>query len=777
MNKAARRLALASASLVLGCSALACSPHRSERPAPSAVAPLPDKDDDPALRAKLQLALRSKGSSYVPRTRHKNADGSPKYTNRLILESSPYLLQHAHNPVDWFPWSDAAFERARKLHRPVFLSVGYSTCHWCHVMEEESFEDEEIARYLNDHYVCIKVDREVRPDIDANYMSFVEALTGSGGWPMNVWLTPAREPFFGGTYFPPRASSNRGAREGLLEILQAQADRFARDPVSLTEQATKFSRQLMAASQPQAAGAAPNADVIEAAVDEAARRFDPINGGARGAPKFPSSFPVRLLLRVSHRNDDADARAMAFTTLDHMRAGGIYDQVGGGFHRYSTDARWLVPHFEKMLYDNALLAIAYLEAAQASGDARYVETVRAVLDYLLRDMQAPNGTFYSATDADSADAEGTRKEGLFFTWTPSELDAVLGDDAHVAQTWFGVTRVGELDGRSVLHVDGTLSDVAAALNLTPAVLHDKLARIQLALLDARSQRVPPARDEKIIVAWNALTVSALARAAIVLGDARYASAAVRCASALIASGRIGALPHVIVGGVAQGRAFADDDATLAAALLDVFELTAEPHWLDDAKQLMETLEREFGDAANGGYFLTASQHERLLLREKPSEDGPIPSVNSLAALTWLRLATLSEDARDRPRAERTFRAFSRSLAREPLSHEQMLIALDWAVQPVKEIAIVVADGRGAMTPEARTFLDALAHRFVPNAVIAVASEADIAGALGARLPWLQGKVLQGGRATAYMCEHGSCQLPTTEPSVFAQQLLAATPTR
>jgi hypothetical protein len=478
-------------------------------------------------------------------------------------------------------------------------------------------------------------------------------------------------------------------------------------------------------------------------------------------------------LRVSHRNDDVDARAMALSTLDHMRAGGIYDQVGGGFHRYSTDARWLVPHFEKMLYDNALLAIAYLEAAQVSGAARYVETVRALLDYLLRDMQAPDGTFYSATDADSANERGEREEGLFYTWTPAELDAALAEDSRIAKTWFGVTQVGELAGRSVLHIDGKPNDVAAALDLTPSALTEKLTRIRNGLLDARSQRSAPARDEKVIVSWNALTVSAFARAAIVLNDARYAAAAIRCASALIASDSLGVAPHVIVSGVAQGRAFADDDAALAAALLDVFELTAEPHWLDDATRRMEALEHEFSDAAHGGYFLSAAQHERLLLRDKPSEDGPIPSVNSLAALTWLRLATLREDARFRPRAERIFRAFARDLTRQPLAHEHMLIALDWASQPVKEIAIVVPNGGGAMAPEARTFLDSLAHRFVPNAVIAVATEADIAGALGARLPWLQGKVLQSGRATAYVCEHGSCQLPTTEPSVFAQQLTAA----
>jgi len=723
------------------------------------------------LRTRLEAALLARGSGYVPRTRHAEADGTPRYTNRLILESSPYLTQHAHNPVDWFAWGDEAFEQARRLGRPVFLSVGYSTCHWCHVMEEESFEDAEIARYLNAHYVCIKVDREERPDIDASYMAFVQALTGRGGWPMSVWLTPSREPFFGGTYFPPRAGA-RGGGPGFLELLTAQADRFLSDPSQLIEAAQSMTERLRAASAPRPTGALPGAEVIEAARAAAARRFDPEAGGLAGAPKFPSSFPVRLLLRVARRSAVPDARAMALATLEHMRAGGMYDQIGGGFHRYSTDAAWRVPHFEKMLYDNALLALAYVEAAQVTGSARDVRTVREVLDYLLRDMSAADGGFYSATDADSLAASGRREEGVFFTWTPEELTQALGADAaRVAGAWFGVTPQGQLDGRSVLSTARSRQEVAGELGLSPTALDEQLAGITTTLLARRATRPPPARDEKVIVAWNALAVSAFARAAITLGERRYADAAVRGAALLTTPRESGApLPHLFVAGQPKGRAFADDAVLLAAALLDVFELTADVSWLASATALMESVERDFSDTRRGGYFATSADHESLLLREKPAFDGPTPSVNSAAALVWLRLYDLTDEARYRARAEATLRAFAQTLTEHPLELDQMLLALDWATDMSHEIAIILPEGRGALAPGARPWLDALSRRFVPNSVLVIASEADIAGELGQRVPWLAEKKAHRGRATAYVCERGVCQLPTSDPEVFTRQL-------
>ncbi len=759
--------------LAYGCSSPGCEGRSAPRGGSNAPSAL---EDDAHLRARLQAAVQAKGPGYVPRTRHHNPDGSPRYTNRLILETSPYLLQHAHNPVDWFPWGDEAFDRARQLGRPVFLSVGYSTCHWCHVMEEESFEDEDVARYLNEHYVCIKVDREERPDVDATYMTFVQALTGSGGWPMSVWLTPTREPFFGGTYFPP---ASRGARQGFLDVLRAQAERFTQDGAAVSAQASTFVERLRARMAPEPAGDFPSATLLDAATAAAARRFDPVNGGNRGAPKFPSSFPVQLLLRVARRTGDAEPRRMALTTLDRMRAGGLYDQIRGGFHRYSVDARWLVPHFEKMLYDNALLATAYLEAAQLTGDTRYAATTREVLDYLLREMRAADGTFYSATDADSMAPSGRRQEGYFFTWTPTELDSVLGaDDARLARAWLGVSASGEVDGRSVLRVEREPTTVASDLHLDGATAPARAASIRSRLLEARSRRPSPLRDDKVIVAWNALTVSALARAAIVLGEPRYAEAATWASATLVAELEAhGPLPHVLSAGRPQGRAFADDAVLLAAALLDVFELTSDARWLDLARSLMDEVERDFADPTNGGYFLATSHHESLFLRDKPDHDGPVPSVNSVATLTWLRLYTFTDEGTYRARAETTVRAFSRTLAANPLALDYMLHALDWATDAAKEIVIVVPEGRGAMTSSARPLLDVLQRRFVPNSVLVIATEADIEGELGRRLPWVREKRTRDGRATAYVCERGACQLPTSDPQTLARQLSESRPYR
>jgi uncharacterized protein YyaL (SSP411 family) len=746
--------------LLLGCSGHGCSDTETTR----------------GREIKLQSALAAKGPGYVPRTRHKNPDGSPKYTNRLILEASPYLLQHAHNPVNWFPWGDEAFAVAKATGRPIFLSVGYSTCHWCHVMEEESFEDEEIAQYLNEHYVAIKVDREERPDVDSVYMGFVQALTGSGGWPMSVWVTASREPFFGGTYFPPRAGVH-GAARGFLDVMREQSERFHDNPAGVAAEAQRFAKGLREASAPEPAGDFPKPQLLGSLAAQVRTRFDPDFGGMRGAPKFPSSFPARVLLRWARRGKDSEARRMTVETLTHMRTGGIYDQIGGGFHRYSTDARWLVPHFEKMLYDNALLATLYLEGAQATGSDEFASTAREVLDYLLREMTAPDGTFYGATDADSPALGGRREEGIFFTWTPEELRRTLGaEDAGVAASWFGVTDAGNLDGRTVLATSRSLSDAAPGLGLLPSQLADRVGRIRQKLLDARAQRPPPDRDDKVIASWNGLAISAFARAAIVLGERRYAQAALGAAQVLVAGPRAHKdLPHVLIHGQPRGSGFADDYVLFAAALLDVFELTSDPTWLGDAKALMEDVERSFRDGTNGGYFLTADSHESLLVREKPYYDGPVPSVNSVAALTWLRLYDLTGEERFRERAEATLRALDRTLTSRPLALEQALLAVDWASDAVKEIVVVVPDGRGALATAARPLLDSLARVFAPNSVLVVATEADFSGGLGKEVAWATGKTLRGGRTTAYVCERGACKLPTNDTNVFVQQLAETRP--
>lgn len=721
--------------------------------------------DADSLDPSLARALEAKGPSYVPRTRHRRADGSPRYTNRLILSSSAYLAQHAHNPVDWWPWSDEAFAHARALRRPVLLSVGYSTCHWCHVMEEESFEDEEIARFANEHFVCVKVDREERPDVDAVYMAFVQAITGRGGWPMTVFLTPEREPFYGATYLPPRAGA-RGARQGLLEVLRIIADRYANDPATIVAQAERLASELRSLAAPAPAGDAPTCAVIEAAVSQARAAFDPAHGGRRGVPKFPSSFPLRLLLRDAVKTGDEATRAMVTTTLDRMADGGMFDHLAGGFHRYSTDHAWLVPHFEKMLYDNATLALTYLEASRALGQRRYEQVTRAVLDYLLAEMTGPDGTFYAATDADSVNEDGTPEEGAFFTWTPHEIKSALGErDAARAIALWGVSERGHLDGRSVLH----RRPGAAALD------EPEIDRLRRSLYEARSRRPAPLRDDKVIVAWNALAITAFARAAIALDDARYAAAATRCTDAILRSfDEPRSLPHLLVDAQPRGLAFGDDRALFAAALLDVFELTCDLRYLDASRAQLRELERAHLDDEHGGYFLSGVDHEPLLFREKPDYDGAVPSLNSIAAMTWTRLATMCDDAAARQEAERTMRAFSPLLARRPLALEHMLLAIDWHVRGAHEIIIVVSSGRGALAREARPFIDGLTRTLV-DAALVVATEEELRGPLGERVPWARDKTMQGHRATAYVCARGVCSQPTSDPGAFARLASARSP--
>jgi uncharacterized protein YyaL (SSP411 family) len=719
----------------------------------------------PALAARLRAALVAKGPAYRPRTHHLNPDGSPKYTNRLILEASPYLLQHAHNPVNWYAWGDEAFARAKREGKPIFLSVGYSTCHWCHVMEAESFEDEEIARYLNEHYIAIKVDREERPDIDAVYMSAVQSLTGSGGWPMSVWLTPERSPFFGGTYFPPRDGA-RGARRGFLTLLTELAGTYRADPARVASEAGKLAvaiRQELGgpSSAPMASAGAeapPNAAVIPVLVEHLKRAFDATNGGLQGAPKFPSSLPIRLLLRYHRRTGDAEALRMATLTLEKMAAGGVYDQIGGGFHRYSTDERWLVPHFEKMLYDNALLAVAYLEAYQVTGRADFARVTRETLDYLLAEMTAPSGGFYSATDADS---EGT--EGKFFVWSEGEIRAVLGRGPTADRfiRAFGVTPAGNFDGRNILFVPKPDDKERAALSEARAKLYA-----------ARARRIPPARDGKILAGWNGLTISALAFGGRVLGEPRYTSAAVRAADFILGKMRPGGL---LARSYEDGRAgppgFLEDHAFLAAGLFDLYEASFDPRWLREALALCTETEKLFADPALGAWFATSAKHEALLAREKPTSDGAIPSGTSVAILNALRAATFTGDDHWRAIADRAFGALRDQLARRPFGLAEALLALDFRTEMAREVAVVWPKQAGPAA--AAPLLDAVRRTFLPNKVLAGAAEGEALGALAQVAPFVAEKRALGGRSTAYVCEHGRCELPTADPAVLARQLARA----
>jgi uncharacterized protein YyaL (SSP411 family) len=753
----ARRSALLALAVLAACA----------REVPPVGAPPPGAPPrDAAVVRRLRQAWDARPPGYAPRTRHRRPDGTPRWTNRLFLETSPYLLQHAHNPVEWYPWGEEAFATARRLGRPVLLSIGYATCHWCHVMEEESFEDEEVARSLNEHYVAVKVDREERPDVDAVYMDAVRTLTGGGGWPMTVWLTADRRPFYGGTYFPPR-DGDRGVRVGFLSLLTKLRQVHADDPARVAEAAASLAAQVRANLAPAAgAGAPPGPDALARAAAYCRATFDAEHGGQRRVPKFPSNLPVRFLLRHHRRTGDAEALRMATVTLERMAAGGLRDHVGGGFHRYATDARWLVPHFEKTLYDNALLVVAYLEAYQATGRADLADVAREVLGWVERDMTSPEGAFFAATDADSEAPGGARVEGWFFTWTPAELEAALGAEAaRVVAAYHGVVPAGHLDGRSILHVPRPLDAVAAELGVEAAALARRLADARERLRAARARRPAPLRDEKIVAAWNGLMISAHARAALALDEPRWAERAARAADFLLRRlRRDGRLLRSWKDGRAEQPGYLEDHAFVVAGLLDLHEATGELRWLRAATELDAVLAARFEDRDAGGYFRTSHDHEALLAREKPAVDGAEPSGNSVQALNLLRLHVLTADDAYRRRAERALAVVGSGLAAEPGALSEMLLALDFHLDAPKEIVIATPASRA----EAEPFLARLRRRFVPNRILAVSVAGD--GALAAAVPVAGGKPPVRGRATAYVCERRVCDLPTTDPEEFARQV-------
>jgi len=722
---------------------------------------------DPPLRARLEAAVARRDPASPPRTRHRRPDGAPTWTNRLALESSPYLLQHAHNPVNWYPWGEEAFEAARRLHRPIFLSVGYSTCHWCHVMEEESFEDLAIAELLNTRFVAIKVDREQRPDIDNLYMEAVYALRGSGGWPMTVVMTPDRQPFFGATYLPPRAGV-RGSQTGLEETLLEIAERYAVAPDEVVGQAERLSRTIAQRVQPPRPGGLPGPEALTAAVDAERRSFDPINGGVGRRQKFPMPSLWSALLRIHRRAPDPATLAMVTTTLDHMANGGLNDQLGGGFHRYTVEPTWTVPHFEKMLYDNAQLVLLYLDAAQATGDLRYIEVAEQVLRYVAREMTAPVGAFYSATDADSNGAEG-----LFFTWTPAELRAALPPpDAALALTFWGVTDAGNFDGRTILTARPPLPTLATSLGLTEADARASLARSRDTLYATRARRVPPALDDKLLTAWNGLMISAFARAGRILGDPDHLARATTAADFVLTHLRIdGRLRHDASGDgqPSPQLGFLDDYALCIAGLLDLWEATAEPRWLSAALELQTVLDAVFADPL-GGYFLESTEHEALLSRQKPADDGALPSGNAVAAHNLLRLAEITTDPAWRDRADALFKAFALVLDRSPTAMPHLLAALEASLDTPWEI-VLVADSTAGHRP----FLDRMAALYLPNHVLIPVVTGPQAATVEAISPLVAFKRPINGKPTAFVCQRGTCKLPTTDPDVFARQLSEVAP--
>ncbi|MCK6547922.1 thioredoxin domain-containing protein [Myxococcota bacterium] len=718
------------------------------------------------LVARLHTAFETRGPDYVPRTHHVIDGGRPKFVNRLILETSPYLLQHAHNPVGWYPWGSEAFAAAESLGRPILLSVGYSTCHWCHVMEVESFEDLEIATYINEHFIPVKVDREERPDVDDVYMSAVQLMSGDGGWPMTVVTTADGRPFFGGTYFPPRDGA-RGARLGFLTILKRLVEVWEREPEKVTASADEVKRVLVESAQRLMPQGAPGPSALAEAARSFTAQFDPQFGGFGVAPKFPRPAAFDLLLRYHRRTGDDAALHVVTHSLARMIDGGIHDQLGGGFHRYATDRQWLVPHFEKMLYDNAQLVSTLLETHQASGDPTFADAARTTLEYVMREMTSPTGAFFSATDADS---EG--EEGRFFVWERAELDRLLGSErAAIAAAHWGVTIEGNFeDGKNVLHRPASQEHTAKVLGIDVATLEREIRAARALLYEARKKRVPPLLDDKILTEWNAQMISAFAQASLVLDEPRHRLAAVRAAEhvleALHANGRLFRAWRL---GEARHPGVLEDYAFFMLALLDLFEVTSDLRWLEHAITLEATLEAQFYDPADGAYFGTPRDGEALLVRAKPVHDGAQPSGNSAAVLALLRLAELTGEPRYRARAEGVLRAFGALLERSAVECPKLATGLDWALDRPKSIVVVTTDA-----DDGRALLTTLAALHVPNRVLVVARE-DQLPALAVRVPFVAGKNVIDGRATAYVCTEGVCEAPTSDPATFARELEERSP--
>jgi uncharacterized protein YyaL (SSP411 family) len=669
--------------------------------------------------------------------------------NRLISEKSPYLLQHAYNPVDWRPWSEEAFELAEKEDKLVFLSVGYSTCHWCHVMAHESFEDAEVARLMNDAFVSIKVDREERPDIDQIYMRACQMMTGRGGWPLTIIMTPDKKPVFAATYVP---KESRFGVVGLKEIIARVQDLWKRDRGQVLESAAKVLKELRRV-QPARTGKALDESSLADAYNRLSAVFDPANGGFGSAPKFPTPHNLMFLLRYWRRSKDASALEMVETTLQAMRQGGIYDHVGFGFHRYSTDAGWLVPHFEKMLYDQALLALAYAEAFQATKKEEYASTVREILEYVLLDMTSPEGGFYSAEDADS---EG--EEGKFYLWTAVELKNQLDmDEMKLLIRIFDISERGNFEkGRNILRLRTSLDDAALVLKVSQHELKERLEKIRLKLFQAREKRVRPQRDDKVLADWNGLMIAAFARGAQVLNEPRYADAARNAADFILEKMRRpdGRLLHRYKDG-AGIAANLDDYAFLVWGLIELYETVFDVRHLQEALKLSSMMLEHFWDDAHGGLFFTPDDGETLLVRQTEIYDGAMPSGNSAAMLNLLRLSHLTGKSELEEKASAISEAFAGTVGGQPLGHTMFLTALDFALGPSYEVALVGIPKDAGIAE----MLKALRSRFLPNKAVIVVSGEEVRKTV----EFTQNLPQLGGIATAYVCTDYSCELPTNEP--------------
>ncbi|MBI9075406.1 MAG: thioredoxin domain-containing protein [Desulfatibacillum sp.] len=710
---------------------------------------------------------RHQSSLTLEQIKNLPPDGGDQY-NRLIFEKSPYLLQHAANPVDWRSWGDEAFEQAKKEDKPVFLSIGYSTCHWCHVMERESFEDKDVAAQLNKYFVCIKVDREERPDIDHVYMNVTQAMTGSGGWPMSVFLTPDREPFFAGTYFP---KEDRMGRPGILRLSSILGELWKNE----RSKALGAAKQVVSAlsqTPPRQDQANLGPQTLGKAFAGLQASFDSQRGGFGKGNKFPTPHNLTFLLRYWKRTGDAAALDMVEKTLQSMRMGGIYDHVGFGIHRYATDPGWLLPHFEKMLYDQALTANALLEAFQVTGKEEYAVNSREIFTYVLRDMTSPEGGFYSAEDADS---EG--EEGKFYVWTPQEVTAILGkEDAALFVPAYNLVRGGNFidqatglkTGDSIPHLQKSIPEIARDMGLDRQDLALRLESARSRLFAERKKRIHPYKDDKILTDWNGLMIAALAKGGRILENEDYTVAAARAADFILDTLRDsqGHLLKRFRDGESALPGLVDDYAFMVWGLLELYESTFDIKWLKQAIALNQTMLELFWDSKDGGLFMSPEHGEKLFMRGKDLYDGAMPSGNSVAALNLMRLAGITADEDYRDKAQAIFEAFSGQIANQPYGYTHLMGALDFMVGPSSEI--VIAGDPGAK--DTRAMLKGIHQRFLPNKVVVLRSNVEDNPEIVEIAPYAKGQTSLGGRATAYVCQGFSCQQPVTDPNEFFKLL-------
>ena len=683
---------------------------------------------------------------------------TPKHTNRLIHETSPYLLQHAHNPVDWYPWGEEALARAKQEQKPILLSIGYSACHWCHVMERESFENEEIAAVMNQLFINIKVDREERPDLDEIYMNAVQIMTRQGGWPMTVFLTPDLKPFYGGTYYPP---TDRYGRPGFPKVMDAVAEAFSTQNTQVLQQAEQITAHLAQMSNV----VDPHhheltEELMTNAFQNYRSQFDSHHGGFGNAPKFPPSMGLPFLLRYWHHSGNANALEMVELTLEKMARGGMYDQLGGGFHRYSTDAHWLVPHFEKMLYDNAQLVVAYFEAYQATQKPFYRDIATETLDYVLREMyNAENGGFYSTQDADS---EGV--EGKFFVWEPNDVEDIIGEEnAEIFCEYYDITPQGNFEGENILHVQAPPDIFARKLRMDLGELEALLADAKQKLFEARETRIKPGLDDKILTSWNGLMIRGMAMGYQLTGKSEYLEACEKSAEFVLTvlSQDNGLLLRTYRDGKSHLNAYLEDYSYFIAGLIGLYEASFEPRWLTEAERLANLMIDQFGDDAGDGFFFTGKAHETLIVQSKSAYDGATPSGASMAIHSLLRLAKHLDKSEFHDRAVETLLLYFHQMERMPSGSGQLLCELAFLLSTPKEIAIVGQKG------DAKTdaLLAALHGTYQPNKIVALSESAD-----GQTLPLLAGKTQVDNTATAYVCENYVCQAPTTDVEAFVKLL-------